>query len=82
MISGKITEYIIEIEGNKYRTTSGLTEGIKTTSEWAICKAKTYCTAEEQAIKEATAKYTKCLSSSYFENIDEPERLVLIFLFI
>lgn len=71
LISGKITEYIIEIEGNKYRTTSGLTEGIKTTSEWTICKAKTYCTAEEQTIKEATAKYTKCLSSSYFENIGD-----------
>lgn len=69
--TGKINEHTIEVEGNKYRTISGYTDGIKTTTEWKVCAAKTYCTAEEQAIKEATALYRKKKEAGSFENIKD-----------
>lgn len=69
--NGKINEHIIEIEDNKYRTISGYTDGIKTTSEWKVCAAKSYCTAEEQAMKEATAMHRKKIETGSFENISD-----------
>lgn len=69
--NGKINEYVVEVEGNKYRTISGYTDGIKTTSEWKACSAKSYCTAEEQAIKEATALHRKKMETGSFENISD-----------
>ena len=69
--NGKINEYVIEIEDNKYRTISGYTDGIKTTSEWKVCAAKSYCTAEEQAMKEATAMHRKKMETGSFENISD-----------
>ena len=68
-INGKINEYVIEIENNKYRTISGYTDGVKTVSEWKVCAAKSYCTAEEQAMKEATAIHRKKMETGSFENI-------------
>jgi DNA ligase-1 len=70
-VKGKINEFIIEIEGDKYRTITGFTDGIKTTSQWTICKAKSYCTAEEQALKEATAIHRKKKETGSFENIKD-----------
>ncbi len=67
--NGKINEYVIEIEDNKYRTISGYTDGIKTTSEWKVCAAKSYCTAEEQAMKEATTMHRKKMETGSFENM-------------
>jgi len=67
--NGKINEYVIEVEGNKYRTISGYTDGIKTTSEWKVCSAKTYCTAEEQALKEAVAMHRKKMEAGSFKDI-------------
>jgi DNA ligase-1 len=69
--NGKINEYVVEVEGNKYRTISGYTDGIKTTSEWKVCAAKSYCTAEEQALKEATALHRKKMETGSFENISD-----------
>ena len=69
--NGKTNEYIIEIQDNKYRTISGYTDGIKTTSEWKVCAAKSYCTAEEQAMKEATAMHRKKMETGSFENISD-----------
>ena len=68
-VNGKTLEYVVEVESNKFRTISGYTDGIKTTSEWTVCNAKTYCTAEEQAIKEATAIHRKKKETGYFETI-------------
>ena len=48
-VKGKVNEFVIEVEGNKYRTITGFTDGIKTTSQWTACGAKSYCSAEEQA---------------------------------
>jgi DNA ligase-1 len=69
--NGKINEYVIEVEDNKYRTISGYTDGIKTTSEWKVCAAKSYCTAEEQAMKEAIAMHRKKMETGSFENISD-----------
>jgi DNA ligase-1 len=68
-VNGKTNEFTIEIENNKYRTITGFTDGIKTTSNWTVCEAKTYCTADEQAIKEATAIHRKKMETGSFENI-------------
>jgi len=69
--NGKINEYVVEVEDNKFRTISGYTDGIKTTSEWKVCAAKSYCTAEEQALKEATALHRKKMETGSFENISD-----------
>lgn len=69
--TGKIQEWTVEVEGNKYRTISGQTDGAKTLSEWTICSSKTYCTAEEQALKEAKAMRNIKLSEDCFENIED-----------
>jgi len=69
--TGKISAWRIEVEGNKFRTISGFTDGKKVTSEWTICKAKSYCTAEEQAVNQATALHTKKKDLGAFENIND-----------
>jgi DNA ligase-1 len=68
-VNGKINEFTIEVENNKYRTITGFTDGVRTTSNWTVCEAKTYCTADEQAIKEATAIHRKKMETGSFENI-------------
>jgi DNA ligase-1 len=68
-VNGKINTWFIEVQGNQFRTTSGFDDGIKTTSEWTTCEAKSYCSAEEQAIKEATAMHRKKIEAGAFENI-------------
>lgn len=70
-VNGKVNTFIIEVEANKYRTITGFEDGKKTTSEWTICEAKTYCTAEEQAVKEATAIHRKKMEVGSFENISD-----------
>jgi DNA ligase-1 len=69
--NGKTNEYIIEIQDNKYRTISGYSDGVKTTSEWKVCSAKSYCSAEEQAMKEAVALHRKKIEAGAFENISD-----------
>jgi DNA ligase-1 len=74
--NGKVTEWTIEINGNSYRTISGYTDGIKTTSEWTQCEAKSYCTADEQALKEAQAIHRKRIETGSFENINDIDKPV------
>lgn len=69
--TGKISTWGIEVEGNKFRTISGFTDGKKVTSEWTICESKSYCTAEEQALNQAKALHTKKKDLGAFENIDD-----------
>ena len=68
-VNGKINTWFIEVQGNQFRTTSGFDDGIKTISEWTTCEAKSYCSAEEQAIKEATAMHRKKIEAGAFESI-------------
>ena len=75
-VNGKVNEWTIEVNGNCFRTISGYTDGVKTTSEWTCCEAKTYCTAEEQAIKEATALHRKRIELGSFESIEDIDKPV------
>ena len=73
----KVNTWEIEVEDNKYRTITGF-DGFKlTTSDWQICEAKTYCTAEEQALKEAQALFNKKLELGYFEDINDIDKSTL-----
>ena len=67
--NGKVNEFIIEVEDDKYRTTSGYTDGVKTTSKWTMCEAKSYCSSSEQALKEAQAIHRKKIETGSFENV-------------
>ena len=74
--TGKVCTWEIEINQNKYRTISGF-DGMKlTTSEWTTCDAKSYCTAEEQALKEATATHRKKMEMGSFEDINQIDNKV------
>jgi DNA ligase-1 len=69
--NGKINTFEIEVEGNKYRTITGYKDMKLTTSEWTVCDAKSYCSAEEQALKEATAIHRKKIETGSFEDINQ-----------
>jgi len=74
--TGKVCTWEIEINQNKYRTISGF-DGMKlTTSEWTTCDAKSYCTAEEQVLKEATAIHRKKMETGSFEDINQIDNKV------
>ncbi len=71
--SGKIQEWEIEVDGNKYRTISGLSDGKKTVTQWTICYPKNLgranaTTAEQQAMIEAQAKRRLKLEAEYTED--------------
>lgn len=78
--TGKIREWIIEVEANKFRVITG-DQGFKsTTSDWTICKHKNLGKANEissidQAMKEAQARWDKQLKSEGYhedvKNIDQ-----------
>jgi hypothetical protein len=74
--TGKVTSYLIEVSDNKYRTTTGYTDGAKTTTEWTVCKGKNTGRSNEtspavQAQREAEAKWKKCIEKGYFEDLGE-----------
>jgi DNA ligase-1 len=67
--TGKISTWRIEVEGNKFRTISGFTDGKKVTSEWTVCESKSYCTDRQQALNQANALHTKKKDLGAFEDI-------------
>ena len=72
--TGKTQEWTVEVEGCKYRTIAGQSDGKKQTSEWTICYSKNEgkvnaTTAEEQALKEAQALRKKKLEKDYHEDV-------------
>lgn len=61
--AGKIQEWEIEISGAQYRSITGQSDGKKIVNAWTTCEPKNIgrsneTTAEEQAILEATSKWT------------------------
>jgi hypothetical protein len=77
-VNGKTLEWEIEVNEACFRTISGYTNGIKTTSEWTCCEAKNIgkknsTIAEEQALTEATAMHRKRKELGSFENISDIE---------
>lgn len=62
--SGQLQEWSIELDGDKYRTHSGIVGGAITTSKWTTCKGKNVgkaneTTSYEQAFFDAKSKWTK-----------------------
>lgn len=73
---GKLREWRIERDGDKYRTVAGLADGEQVTSSWKTAKPKNTgrsneTTGEEQAHKEVEAKYTKKLDGEYHASVDD-----------
>lgn len=75
-VNGKINQWEVEVKDECFRTISGYTDGVKTTSEWTCCEAKNIgkkngTTAEEQALAEAVALHRKRKETGSFETISE-----------
>lgn len=74
--TGKIQEWQIEVEGNKYTTISGQVDGKKIVSEPTYCTPKNVgranaTTAEQQAQAEAVARWEKQQKKGYVESIED-----------
>jgi DNA ligase-1 len=77
--AGNVRVWHMEVEDNRFRTVSGLQDGKLVTSDWTVCSAKNVgrsnaTTAQEQAVKEVEARYTKQLKLGYHRtlvNVDE-----------
>lgn len=72
--TGKIQQWIIEVDRDKYRTISGQIDGVQVESAWTKAKPKNLgraneTTAKEQAISEAQSKWNKKLQIDYHEDI-------------
>ncbi len=70
-----IQTWEIEVEGAKFRTHEGILDGTITTSKWTICEGKNEGRAnatspEEQASREALAKWTK-KRETYYEDLKD-----------
>jgi len=75
-VNNKVTQWTVEVENNCFRTISGYTDGIKTTSEWTCCSGKNIgkkneTTPEQQALAEAQAMWTKKLELGSYESIND-----------
>lgn len=68
---GKIREWRLQRDGDKYRTVAGLLDGKKTVSEWRVAIPASQDTAEEQAHFECDAHYRHQLERDYFLTIEE-----------
>jgi len=76
--NGLIQKWIIEVDGNKYRTIEGILDGKMTESIPIICAGKSIgrsnqTTPEEQAQREAKAKWQKKLDSGYSDDVNNLE---------
>lgn len=73
--SGKVQVWYAEVDGERYRTTSGQIDGEKTTTNWTVAKPKNVgraneTTPEEQAELEVAAEYEKKLARDYHKSMD------------
>jgi len=72
---GGAQQWTIEVDGNKYRTISGMVDGQLVTSEWTVCEGKSIgraneTTPEQQAMAEAQSKWQKKKDKSYHLDVD------------
>lgn len=78
--TGKIVEWQIEVDGDKYRTTSGQQGGNQIVHDWTTCTGKNIGRANEtspshQAKLEATSKHNKQLEKGhYVEDINDLDK--------
>jgi len=76
-----INQWQIEVEGNKFRTTTGFVGMKMFTGDWTECTPKNVgkknsTTAEEQALFEAQALHTKRKDLGYWEDINDCDKKV------
>ena len=74
--TGATQQWQIIVEGNKFYSIEGLKDGKMTTATPTVCNGKNIGKAnetsgEEQATKEAKAKWQKKIDSGYHENIND-----------
>jgi len=74
--TGKINEFTVEVEDNKFRTITGYVGMTLTTSAWTVCEGKSYNTSSEQALKQAQALHRKKMELGCFENIEDVDKEV------
>jgi len=80
--TGATQTWEIEVLDNKFRTYSGQVDGIITISEWTYCAGKNIgkkneTSPDQQAYKEAEAKWTKKQErETYVKNIDDVDTLI------
>lgn len=75
---GQIQQWTIEINGDKFFSSEGIVGGKISTNQPTVCKPKNIgkanaTTPEEQAVREATAKWEKKLASGYSVDINNLE---------
>lgn len=63
--------YDVDADNGRWRTTAGLFDGKKVTSEWTACVARSQDTPGNQALFEANADRDKKLARGYYNTIDE-----------
>ena len=73
---GKVREWRMEVDGDRYRTVSGLQDGEHITTEWTVAEGKNTgranaTTPEQQAVLEVESQYEKKLKVDYHENQDD-----------
>jgi DNA ligase-1 len=73
--TGAVQIWFMEVDGEKYRSTSGQIDGKKTTTEWTVAKPKNEgkanaTTAEQQAVAEVEAEYKKKLKRDYKRDLN------------
>lgn len=81
--SGSIQQWTIEIDGERYRTTYGLIDGKKTTTEWYVAQPTNLGRANErnamaQAEFEAVAIWKKRTETGYHENVKNIDKATMI----
>ncbi len=73
--TGAVQIWFMEVDGDKYRSTSGQIDGKKTTTQWTVAKPKNEgkanaTTGEQQAVAEVEAEYKKKLKRDYKGSLD------------
>jgi DNA ligase-1 len=76
-----INQWQIEVDGNKFRTTSGFVGMKLFTGDWTECVPKNEgkknnTTSQEQALSEAQSMYTKRKDLGYWEDINDCDKKV------
>ena len=76
--NGKIQQWSIEVEDNRYRTHEGLLDGIITTSKWTECQGKNIgrsneTSPNEQVESQARSLIQRKIDNGYRETIEELE---------
>ena len=76
-----INQWQIEVDGDSFRTTTGFVNMKQFTGDWTRCEPKNIgkknaTTAEEQALFEANAMFTKRKDLGYWEDINDCDKKV------